>query len=48
MAEVYCRNCGVQLRRRFGRWWHVARLGPVACAAAEPEDLPSSPAADGS
>ncbi|MBT0771651.1 hypothetical protein KIH74_22115 [Kineosporia sp. J2-2] len=38
MADVYCRNCGVQLRRLLGRWWHVGRaLGPVPCPAAEPE-----------
>src|SRR4051812_16930518 len=35
--DVNCRNCGVQLRRRWGRWQHVVRLGPVACPAAVPE-----------
>jgi len=35
---VYCRNCGVQLRRILGQWWHVQRLGPVPCPGAEPED----------
>jgi hypothetical protein len=25
--EVYCRHCGVRLRRLFGRWFHVRRLG---------------------
>lgn len=34
-ADVMCRNCGVRLRRRWGRWQHVVNLGPVACP--EPE-----------
>jgi len=39
MAEpVHCRNCGAQLRRVFGRWWHVRQLGPVPCPGAEPEN----------
>jgi hypothetical protein len=35
--DVNCQNCGVQLRRRWGHWQHVVRLGPVACPAAVPE-----------
>jgi hypothetical protein len=42
MAEVYCRNCGVEIRRVLGRWWHVTRLGPVSCRGAEPETEPES------
>jgi mutator protein MutT len=39
--DVSCRNCGVQLHKRWGRWQHVVRLGPVACPAAEPEAGPA-------
>ena len=39
-ADVYCRNCGVRLIRVFGRWLHTARIGPVTCRGAEPEDPP--------
>jgi hypothetical protein len=35
--SVNCRNCGVQLRRRWGHWQHVVHLGPVACPGAVPE-----------
>jgi hypothetical protein len=37
-ADVYCRNCGVRLRRLLGRWWHVQNVGPVQCPGAEPEE----------
>lgn len=40
MAQAYCRNCGVALRRILGRWRHVANLGPVACERPEPEPEP--------
>jgi hypothetical protein len=40
--EVYCRHCGMRLRRALGRWWHVQRLGPVPCPGAEPEIPPAS------
>ncbi|WP_269328168.1 hypothetical protein [Kineosporia mesophila] len=40
MSDVYCRNCGVRLRRVLGRWWHTSQLGPVACPEAEPEVTP--------
>jgi hypothetical protein len=32
-----CRHCGVRLRRLFGRWFHMRRLGPVECRRPEPE-----------
>jgi hypothetical protein len=35
--DVYCRRCGVRLRRIFGRWFHVRTLGPVGCRRPEPE-----------
>jgi hypothetical protein len=35
--DVYCRHCGVRLRRLFGRWLHVRTLGPVKCQRPEPE-----------
>jgi hypothetical protein len=38
--DVYCRHCGVRLRRAFGRWFHVKRLGPLACPGAEPDPDP--------
>ena len=41
-ADVYCRNCGVRLRRVLGQWWHTRRLGPVGCPGAEPEDVPAA------
>jgi hypothetical protein len=51
MAEdVYCRNCGVRLRRgwliRSGTWVHAQQLGPMVCRKPEPESPPpsSSPA----
>lgn len=40
MPDVYCRNCGVRLRRFLVTWRHTARLGPVACSNPEP-DLPA-------
>jgi hypothetical protein len=42
MADVHCRNCGVRLIRVFGRWVHTAKLGPVPCRGAEPEDTSDS------
>jgi hypothetical protein len=36
-GDVYCRHCGVRLRRVLGRWWHVQQLGPVRCERPEPE-----------
>jgi hypothetical protein len=46
MAEAYCRNCGVEIRRVLGRWWHVTRLGPVSCPGAEPEPSDGRPGSD--
>jgi hypothetical protein len=39
VPDVYCRNCGVRLRRFLFAWRHTSHLGPVACPNPEP-DLP--------
>ena len=41
-GDVYCRNCGVRLRRVAGVWWHAQQLGPVPCPKAEPETGPQT------